>query len=599
MSKINITRAAISERDTEAAVREWLNSQNNITAPGGKSGKFTEQYPIGSRRPDFVTCYNKDGDEAFIIIEAKKSDIVAGEKQVKEYMEMVKNSNPETNIIGIAAAIVKNKLKLTAFAYNSDKIISLKVKASEGVEYLVRQTLKDVEGISQKKRKVLSWRELLSKELSQLHNYVRNYCKAPANEKVNLINAVFIALQDVGFREAIEDYEDKNFSHGIHTMLSNVIHRVTKNSDKTAKISNSYAFLNIEAHPTNDPTAVPSYIVNNIKIKEPTLSFNKFVCLYIRDFILKPLEALNDEGLNASDIASVVYNEFIRYAKGDGKDLGIVLTPEHIADLMTDLIDLQPDDVLLDICTGTGAFLISGMKKKIAHSATGQEENKSTNNLVGVEFQPHMYSLAVSNLLFNGADISNLFLGSCFDETNIKQIEALKPTKAILNPPYGMKEKGYNELDFVKHALSFLPKGGKLAVIIPTSCGIKDGIFKEFRDDILENNRLDLAVECNPQLFGDNASVATTIYVFTAGIPHEKSSTLYYNSKKDGYKSGKRGSRLDSSVWENIRQEILKDFEEDEPGENSMHFKTKVGKNWDPCESFELVLNFEDFYEKS
>ena len=41
------------------------------------------------------------------------------------------------------------------------------------------------------------------------------------------------------------------------------------------------------------------------------------------------------------------------YSGGDGQTLGIVLTPAHICELFCDLLNVQPDDIILDPTCGT------------------------------------------------------------------------------------------------------------------------------------------------------------------------------------------------------------------------------------------------------
>ena len=49
------------------------------------------------------------------------------------------------------------------------------------------------------------------------------------------------------------------------------------------------------------------------------------------------------------------------YSGGDGQTLGIILTPRHITELFAELLDLKPEDKVLDPCCGTGGFLIAAM----------------------------------------------------------------------------------------------------------------------------------------------------------------------------------------------------------------------------------------------
>mgnify|MGYP000527431888 CR=1 FL=1 len=45
------------------------------------------------------------------------------------------------------------------------------------------------------------------------------------------------------------------------------------------------------------------------------------------------------------------------------------------------------------------------------------------NQIIGVEYQSHIYALLVSNLLIHNSGVKNVFSGSCFDEQNISLIK--------------------------------------------------------------------------------------------------------------------------------------------------------------------------------
>ena len=62
------------------------------------------------------------------------------------------------------------------------------------------------------------------------------------------------------------------------------------------------------------------------------------------------------------DIIGKFYEEFLSYAGVTNVKKGIVLTPNHITKLFTELVPIKNNDVIFDSCCGTGAFLISGMK---------------------------------------------------------------------------------------------------------------------------------------------------------------------------------------------------------------------------------------------
>lgn len=58
---------------------------------------------------------------------------------------------------------------------------------------------------------------------------------------------------------------------------------------------------------------------------------------------------------------------------GDGKGLGIVLTPKHVTELLSLIGNVTKDDTVLDVCARTGGFLISAMVQMM-RTATAEAE---------------------------------------------------------------------------------------------------------------------------------------------------------------------------------------------------------------------------------
>ena len=71
------------------------------------------------------------------------------------------------------------------------------------------------------------------------------------------------------------------------------------------------------------------------------------------------------------DVMGEFYTTFLRFTKGNAKEKGIVLTPKHITELFCDIAEYYSDTKMteatkiLDICCGTGAFLISPVKRRL------------------------------------------------------------------------------------------------------------------------------------------------------------------------------------------------------------------------------------------
>ena len=171
------------------------------------------------------------------------------------------------------------------------------------------------------------------------------------------------------------------------------------------------------------------------------------------------------------DTIGQFYVEFLRYANND-KGLGIVLTPRpDIADLFTELAEVNRDSVVFDNCCGTAGLLISAMEAMIRDAGPdGNRSRRGSENqqLFGVGYQTKIYALAVSNMILHGDGKTNIFRGDLLQDAT-RLIAPHKPTVGLLNPPYENKtvKEDREELEFILGNLECLEQGGKCVAIVP------------------------------------------------------------------------------------------------------------------------------------
>lgn len=316
------------------------------------------------------------------------------------------------------------------------------------------------------------------------------------------------------------------------------------------------------------------------------------------------------------DIMGEFYTTFLRFTKGNAKEKGIVLTPKHITDLFCDIAEYYSGQFsektkILDICCGTGAFLISALdriKENIRCQFISEEQKAQkyqyarANSLIGVEKDASMYALAYANMRFHGDGKANLFNCSSLlsdsynpaddsgmtymqDGKKVPISEALSTfgdiDVAMINPPYSIGtsankmirpypenvlpeitiQKGQEELDFVASMLHYIKEGGIGIAIVPMSCAGNSG--RKLRKEILKFHTLLACMTMPANLFFDShVGTATCIMVFKAHIPHnEKKSVFFARWQDDGFKVIPHNGRKDSGRWANIRVEWLEQID--------------------------------------
>lgn len=255
------------------------------------------------------------------------------------------------------------------------------------------------------------------------------------------------------------------------------------------------------------------------------------------------------------DVVGQFYGEFLKYTAGDKKALGIVLTPRHAAELFSLIANVGPESKVLDICAGTGGFLISAMQHMLKKAVTEEERTDiKKNRLIGIENNPKMFALAASNMILRGDGKANLHQASCFDDAVIKSIKKLKPNVGMLNPPYAQSKSDaeLHELYFVKQMLECLEQGSMGIAIVPMSSAIKPN---PVREELMKHHTLDAVMSMPQELFYPVGTV-TCIMVWIAGKPHAKSGrkTWFGYWREDGFVKTKHKGRIDQNdVWATIR----------------------------------------------
>jgi type I restriction-modification system DNA methylase subunit len=275
---------------------------------------------------------------------------------------------------------------------------------------------------------------------------------------------------------------------------------------------------------------------------------------------------------------------------GDGKEIGIVLTPPYITKMMATILGVNKDSRVMDLATGSAGFLISSMEMMInnAESIYGKETTASKDKievikktqLLGVELNAEMFTLAATNMILRGDGSANIHKGNTFN-TPEKLYTTFKANKLLLNPPFSYDENG---MPFIAFGLDKMEKGGLGAIIIQDSAG--SGKATKSNQAMLKKHTLKASIKMPTDLFQPMAGVQTSIYILEAHKPHDYEQTVkFIDFRNDGYK---RTSRALQEMDEPTKRyaDILKIYK---AGKNA-----KVEANWNLNEVF-----IEDFITSS
>jgi type I restriction enzyme M protein len=248
----------------------------------------------------------------------------------------------------------------------------------------------------------------------------------------------------------------------------------------------------------------------------------------------KVINQLNDFDFNNSEdrhIFGTVYESVLLELR-DAGNKGEYYTPRAITQLMTQMINPQLGERVLDPAAGTGGFLsaaIDHVREK--QVKTLEDEGVLHRTITGWELKPVSYVLGLTNLILHGIDVPDWhYIDSLKTEYN--SIGPKQQVDVILaNPPFGATiadgvETNYPQSFrcresadlFVILMIQLLKVGGRCAIVLPDGCITGDGYKERIREKLLTDCNLHTIIRL-PQTTFFPATVSTNLLFFEKGTP--------------------------------------------------------------------------------
>ena len=260
--------------------------------------------------------------------------------------------------------------------------------------------------------------------------------------------------------------------------------------------------------------------------------------------IRKVLNKLNEMDFNiAKDRHAFgeLYESILKGLQSAGKS-GEFYTPRAITSFITEMINPQLGEKILDPACGTGGYLtcvIEHLKKQ----ANSVEESKSIQeNVMGWEYKPLPYLLATTNLILHDVEVPNIRFGDALDQPLSNFTEKHRVNAILANPPFGGIVANNNETNFPQNfrtkesadlflilMIHLLKQGGRAGIVLPDGSLTGDGIKQRVRQKLLEDCNLHTIIRLPNSVFQPYATVATNLLFFTKGTPTKE--VWYYEHR--------------------------------------------------------------------
>lgn len=283
--------------------------------------------------------------------------------------------------------------------------------------------------------------------------------------------------------------------------------------------------------------------------------------------IRKVLNKLNEIDFNiAKDRHAFgeLYETILKGLQSAGKS-GEFYTPRAITSFITEMINPQLGEKILDPACGTGGYLTCAIEHLKEQANSVEERQSIAENVMGWEYKPLPYLLATTNLILHDMEVPNIRFGDALDQPLSNFTEKHRVNAILANPPFGGIVANNNENNFPQNyrtkesadlflilMIHLLKQGGRAGIVLPDGSLTGDGVKQRVRQKLLEECNLHTIIRLPNSVFQPYATVATNLLFFTKGTPTKE--VWYYEHRlPEGQKAYNKTKPIQAKEFDPIK----------------------------------------------
>ena len=284
--------------------------------------------------------------------------------------------------------------------------------------------------------------------------------------------------------------------------------------------------------------------------------------------IRKVLNKLNEIDFNiAKDRHAFgeLYETILKELQSAGKS-GEFYTPRAITQFITETINPQLGEKVLDPACGTGGYLTSAIEHLKAQAKNVKDRKSIEENIAGWEYKPLPYLLATTNLILHDIEIPNIKFGDALDQPLSNFTEKDRVNVILANPPFGGIVANNNETNFPQTyrtkesadlflilMIHLLKQDGRAGIVLPDGSLTGDGVKQRIRQKLMEDCNLHTIIRLPNSVFQPYATVATNLLFFKKGEP-TKDIWYYEHRMPEGYKAYNKTRPIQAKEFDPIKK---------------------------------------------
>ncbi|GAB3518453.1 class I SAM-dependent DNA methyltransferase [Emticicia fontis] len=284
--------------------------------------------------------------------------------------------------------------------------------------------------------------------------------------------------------------------------------------------------------------------------------------------IRKVLNKLNEIDFNiARDRHAFgdLYETMLKELQSAGKS-GEFYTPRAITQFITDIINPQLGERILDPACGTGGYLTCAIEH-LKKQARNVDQHKSiAENIAGWEYKPLPFLLATTNLILHDIEVPNIRFGDALDQPLSNFTERDRVNVILANPPFGGIVANNNETNFPANfrtkesadlflilMIHLLKHNGRAGIVLPDGSLTGEGVKQRVRERLLKECNLHTIIRLPQSVFAPYATVNTNLLFFDKGSP-TKEIWYYEHTLPEGQKAYSKTKSIRVEEFDPIKQ---------------------------------------------
>lgn len=267
--------------------------------------------------------------------------------------------------------------------------------------------------------------------------------------------------------------------------------------------------------------------------------------------IRKVLNKLNELDFNIAKERHAfgeLYEGILKDLQSAGKS-GEFYTPRAITGFITDMINPQLGERILDPSCGTGGYLTSAIEHLKTQANSVEERQRIQEDVMGWEYKPLPYLLAITNLILHDIELPKITFRDSLDQPLSNYKEKDRVDVILANPPFGGIVANNNEKNFPQNfrtkesadlflvlMIHLLKTNGRAGIVLPDGSLTGEGIKQRVREKLLTECNLHTIIRLPNSVFQPYATVATNLLFFDKG---KKTKEVWYYEHRlpEGQKS--------------------------------------------------------------